>query len=369
MKIKILISTIGLLFLTNFAFSQTTVTYTESTEIISNPERGLQKYSITDDSYYTAANYTNLSQSTLTGWRTGSDKVTVIFRYFSLSAFLSDNISEIYLNNIQKDFDVIRASGLKCIVRFSYSNRQSTAPQQPVKSMMLKHIDQIASILENNKDIIFSHQAGFLGTWGEWYYTNSSEFGTDGTINAAQWANRKEIVNAMLNATPVEIPLQVRYPLIKKTMYGNTQLTPATAYQNTPFARIGFYNDAFLNNWGDMGTYTVNSQNQNPVGTPDYNYLMNETKYTPMPGETNGLNPPRTDGNNAVLELNLTNWTTLNRDYYIQNFTNWIASGHYNDILQKLGYRFILESSTFSKNDNQLNINIKIRNVGYARFQ
>lgn len=235
--------------------------------------------------------------------------------------------------------------------------------------MMLKHIDQIASILENNKDIIFSHQAGFLGTWGEWYYTNSSEFGTDGTINAAQWANRKEIVNAMLNATPVEIPLQVRYPLIKKTMYGNTQLTPATAYQNTPFARIGFYNDAFLNNWGDMGTYTVNSQNQNPVGTPDYNYLMNETKYTPMPGETNGLNPPRTDGNNAVLELNLTNWTTLNRDYYIQNFTNWIASGHYNDILQKLGYRFILESSTFSKNDNQLNINIKIRNVGYARFQ
>lgn len=67
MKIKILISTIGLLFLTNFAFSQTTVTYTESTEIISNPERGLQKYSITDDSYYTVANYTNLSQTTLTG--------------------------------------------------------------------------------------------------------------------------------------------------------------------------------------------------------------------------------------------------------------------------------------------------------------
>ena len=75
-----------------------------------------------------------------------------------------------------------------------------------------------------------------------------------------------------------------------------------------------------------------------------------------MTGETNGLNSPRTLGSNAVLEMNLLNFTTLNRDYYTQNWTNWIASGHYEEILKRLGYRFILTSSTLSGNTLTLNI-------------
>ena len=347
---------------------QTTITYMESSDVFANPERGLQKYSITNSNYNTTDDYSNLNQTTLTGWRTGNDKVTVIFRYFLLSAFLENEISQIYLNNIQKDFDIIRNAGLKCIVRFSYSNGRTTAPQQPVKSLMLSHIHQLAPLLEANKDIIFSHQAGFLGTWGEWYYTNSSEFGTDGSITTAQWAHRKEIIEAMLAATPVEIPIQVRYPRVKRTMYGNTPLTESTAYQNTPAARIGFYNDAFLNRWGDMGTYSVSGENTSPVGSADYNYLANETKYTPMTGETNGVNAPRTDGDNALNEMDMTNWTTLNRDYFTQNFTNWINSGHYPDILRKLGYRFVLDKGDYHMADNQLSIELTIKNVGFARM-
>ncbi len=347
--------------------AQTMVNYIETSDIFANPERGLQKYSITNANYNTTEGYTNLTLSTLNGWRTSNDRVTVIFRYFLLNAFLNNNISNTYLDNIKKDFDIIRNAGLKCIVRFSYSNAQSTSPQQPTKSQILEHIKQIAPILESNKDIILSHQAGFIGTWGEWYYTNSTEFGTEGSINTTQWGNRKEIIDAMLEATPAEIPLQVRYPGIKRTMYGNTQLTEQTAYQNTPFARIGFYNDAFLNKWGDMGTYGV-GENVNPIGTALYNYLANETRFTPMTGETNGLNPPRTDGPNALNEMNLTNWTTLNRDYYTQNFTNWINSGHYPDILRKLGYRFVLEQGKFQAADNQLNIELSIRNDGFARM-
>ena len=348
--------------------AQTSVSYTESNDIFSNPERGLQKYSITNASYNNTTNYTNLSQSTLEGWRTGNDKVTVIFRYFLLSNFLNTDISQTYLNNIQRDFNVIRNAGLKCIVRFSYSNSQSSSPQQPVKSRLLAHINQLAPLLEANKDIIYTHQAGFLGTWGEWYYTNSDEFGTAGSINTTQWANRKEIIDAMLDATPVEIPVQVRYPRIKYTMYGSTQLTPSTAYQNTAIARIGFYNDAFLNAWGDMGTYSGVGQNENPVGSADYVYLSNETKYTPMTGETNGLNPPRTDGDNAVTEMDATNWSTLNRDYFTQNITNWINSGHYPEILRRLGYRFVFRNGTYHVNGTSLSVSIDIENVGFARL-
>jgi len=343
------------------------VNYTESFDIIANPERGLQKYSKTGNNYNSNPNSSNINESDITKWRTGTEKVTVIYRYFMLSAFMSSDISQTYLDNIQTDFGRIRNAGLKCIVRFAYTDKISSAPQQPVKSQILAHINQLAPVLESNKDVILSHQAGFIGTWGEWYYTSSAEFGTEGNINSAQWQNRKEIVDAMLNATPFGIPIQVRYPALKKTMYGSSQLNEKTAYQNTANARIGFFNDAFLNNWGDMGTYSVGSENQNPVGTTDYNYLSNETKYTLMSGETNGVKAPRTDGDNAIYELNLTNWTTLNRDYYTQNWINWINSGHYNEILRRLGYRFVLRNSEFVMNDKNLTVEINLDNVGFAR--
>lgn len=353
--------------LSNFA---QTVTYQESSAIISNPERGLQKYSITSDAYSTTAGTNNLSTNTLEGWKNSDDKVTVVYRYFLLDAFFDTNINETYLDNIQNDFDNVRAAGLKIIVRFSYSNAQGSGLQQPVKSQILEHINQLTAVFNENEDIILSHQAGFLGTWGEWYYTNSDEFGTDGSITAAQWVNRKEIIEAMLAATPAETPLQVRYAVIKTTMYGNTQLTSETAYQNTPNARIGFYNDAFLNNFGDQGTYSVSSECTNPVGTADYDYIANETKYLPMTGETNGLNPcdngNRTSGENAINELDLTNWTTINRDYYTPFWDNLISSNHYDEIIKNLGYRFVLTASTVTANDADFDISISLSNVGYA---
>jgi hypothetical protein len=352
---------------TGFSQQKNRVGYIESFEIIANPERGLQKYSKTNDTYNSFPNFSNINESTLKGWRTGTEKVTVIYRYFMLNAFMSSDISQTYLENIHLDFSRIRNAGLKCIVRFAYTDKISSLPQQPDKSQILTHINQLAPVLQSNKDVILSHQAGFIGTWGEWYYTGSTEFGTEGNISSTQWQNRKDIVEAMLNATPVGIPIQVRYPKIKTTMYGSSQLNESTAYQKTANARIGFYNDAFLNHWGDMGTYSVGSVNQTPVGTADYNYLSNETRYTLMTGETNGINAPRTNGSNAVYEMERTNWTTLNRDYYTQNWTNWIDSGHYNEILCRLGYRFVIRNSEFILHGKNLSIEINLENVGFAR--
>ncbi|WP_299899821.1 DUF4832 domain-containing protein [uncultured Aquimarina sp.] len=349
-----------------------TVNYTSSQNIIANPERGLQKYSITSNNYATTVGANNLSVSTLESWKNGTDKVTVVFRYFLLDAFLDSNINNTYLDNIRNDFDNIRLAGLKTIVRFSYSNSQGTEPQQPTKVQILTHITQIAQILDENKDIILSHQAGFIGTWGEWYYTNSDEFGTEGAISAAQWNNRKEIVDAMLSATPSNIPLQVRYANIKKTMYGNTLLTEQTAYENTANARIGFFNDAFLNDYGDQGTYSVSNQCATPVGTSDYNFIANETKYLPMTGETNGLNGCdsgfRTSGTNAIDEMNLTNWTTINRDFYTPFWDGVIASNTYEEIVRRLGYRYTLLSSTVTVNNLDFDLALEIQNVGFARI-
>ena len=354
---------ITLLLLTNLLHAQT-VTYTENTSIISNPDRGLQKYSSTNSSDVLSPQstfiYNQLSQSTLTNWRTGTDKITVVYRYFILP---SVDLNSTYLTNMQTDFNRIRNSGLKCIIRFAYTNDcdsgcdTGTNQQQPSKTQIISHISQLSNVINTNKDVIFSIQCGFIGTWGEWYYTGSSEFGHKGTVSTLQWQNRKDIVDAMLINFHEDIPLQVRYANAKKQMYGN--FVPSGFEQD----RIGFYNDAFLNSYGDMGTYSVSGQFTNPVGSSDYNFISNTTKYLPMTGETNGLNSPRTDATNAIYEMNLLNFNTLNRDYYTQNWNNWISSGKYNEIVNNLGYRLVLVSTTLSGNE----LSLQIKNNGYSK--
>jgi hypothetical protein len=311
--------------------------------IIANPERGLQKYS---DSRST------LGQTTLNNLRNSSDRITVIYRVYYLSSFLTTNISQTFLNQITTDFTRVRNAGMKMIVRFAYNSSESLQAQ-PLKAQIINHINQVAPILNANKDVVFSYQAGWIGTWGEWYYTSgSTEFGDKGAISTVQWQNRMDILNLMLTSCP-ELFVQVRYPAIKRRL---------TANQN----RVGFYNDAFLNSWGDMGTYSISGQFTNPAGTTDYNYIAGQTLLVPMTGESNGINAPRTDGSNAIVELNALNFHTLNRDYFPQVWTNWIASGHYNEIVERLGYRFSLVDKSFTANGSTVSFNLTVLNDGFS---
>ncbi len=170
------------------AAAQATVYYSEDTEILANPERGLSKYTVTDAHYAITPGYTNLNVATLASWRTGADKVTVIYRHCLLDAFMDSDISPTFLSNLELDLNVLRDAGVKCMLRFAYSDVLSSTPQQPVLSRIVQHIQQLKPILHTHKDVILTVQAGFIGTWGEWYYTNSEEFGTEGAISSTQWA-------------------------------------------------------------------------------------------------------------------------------------------------------------------------------------
>jgi hypothetical protein len=194
-----------LLFLFSINIVSQNVTYASSTENIVNPERGLQKYSKNVNS---SGNYNFVNQTTLTNWRT-ADKITVIYRYVMLSEFINNNstISNTYLTNLQTDFNRIRNAGLKVILRPAYTD-QYVANVQPNKQTILNHIQQLAPIVNANKDIVISLQGGFIGIYGEWYYTGGStdsdtdgspELGDEDNITSTQWLNRKEIVDAMLS--------------------------------------------------------------------------------------------------------------------------------------------------------------------------
>ena len=343
----------------------TIVNYTASTSIIANPERGLQKYS---KNVSTNGSYDFISQSSLTIDREGSEKTTILYRYLILSGYNNtDIIDPTYKNNLQTDFNSIRNAGVKVMPRIAY-NIVSTASTQPSKARIIAHIEELAPVINANKDVILSIQAGSIGKYGEWFYTDSStEFGDRDSISPAQWDNRREVVDAMLNNFQ-DVPIQLRTGKAKRELYGSTLISDLTAYQNTPLARVGFYNDALLNDYGDEGTYEVDSECTNPVGTIDYNLISNASSYLPNTGESNGFNrcdnSLRTSGANATYELNLINFTAINRVFFEPIWNGWIAQGYYNEIMRNMGYRLVLSSSTLNGNNLSLNIN----NVGYAKI-
>ena len=215
----------------------TTVNYTASTSIIANPERGLQKYS---KNVSTNGSYDFINQISLTNDRLGDDKTTILYRYIILSAYNNtDIIDPTYKANLQTDFNSIRNAGVKVMPRIAY-NIVSTANTQPLKARIIAHIEELAPVINANKDVILSIQAGSIGKYGEWYYTDgSAEFGDEDSISATQWGRRREVVDAMLNNFE-DVPIQIRYGKAKREMYGDTFITDETAYQNTHWPVLVF---------------------------------------------------------------------------------------------------------------------------------
>ena len=124
-------------------------------------------------------------------------------------------------------------------------------------NILLLHLQQLKPILQANEDLISVMQAGFIGSWGEWYYTSQAEFGGYGynqtNLTATNIANRKEVVEAILSALPKSRMIQIRTPTFKQGLYSKNALTNTQAFSESSLARIGHHNDCFLASSSDFG--------------------------------------------------------------------------------------------------------------------
>src|SRR5690606_9885123 len=103
--------------------------------------------------------------------------------------------------------------------------------------------------------------------------------------------------NALLDALPAGKMVQLRTPKLKRTLYNtNSPLTLTQAFTDANIARVGHHNDCFLASSTDEGTYDNIAV--------DYPYLEQETRFTPMGGESCSVNLPRSGCETAVFELN-----------------------------------------------------------------
>lgn len=349
-----------LLFVCALAYSQnTTINYTASNIPLTNPDRGFYKFTSTGQNSYQL-----LDQTTITNYRLNS-KVTLIYREFSLSGFKTSSISQAYLTNMQTDFNRIRNAGLKAIIRFTYSNSETEAVKDATKAMILSHLQQLQPVLAANADVISLMQAGFIGAWGEWYYTSQSEFGGYGYNNSgltsANILNRKAVIDGMLAALPSSRMVQIRTPAFKRSMYSTTALNETAAFNNSAMSRLGHFNDCFLASPDDFGTFENT--------TVEYPYLIQETKFLPMGGETCALNSPRSDCASALFEMSRFHWSYLNLDYYPAVIAGFSEDNCFNDVQKKLGYHFELTNAILPQAvalESTLNVTINLKNIGFA---
>ncbi|ORX51470.1 hypothetical protein BCR36DRAFT_411932 [Piromyces finnis] len=318
-----------------------------------NPERGIYEQRFTK-----ASNYVPLDAADLRRCREQNDE-SLVLRMFNLDALRdTEIIPEDILQKIDFDFAAAREAGIKLIIRFCYTEDLNEPDAK--KDIVLAHIEQLKPIIQKNADVIFAMQAGFIGTWGEWYYTND-DFGNEGRVNDVQHNNRREVVGALINVLqPTERFLLLRTPKFKQGFLGhNRTITESDKHSRNINFRIGFHNDAFLADDSDMGTFANESEKS---------YFAFDSRYVPVLGET--CKPgPQANGRRAINQMSYYHWNALNRQYHPDVIQGWKDDDTYDEIKSRLGYRFMLLSSKIDdivSPNSIVNLNIVVENGGFS---
>jgi len=340
------------------------VKYVASDENFPNPERG----------FYAAREVYNASTAPLTIYAVEANRKlgrTLFLLEYHLMDYVESDIAEDYLQLIRKDFQALRDNGAKCVLRFAYANgnSESDKPWDATETQVLRHIAQVKPILQEYYDVILVVQAGFIGSWGEWYYTDNFAINSD-----EDYQSRKRVVDAILDALPDCRQVELRTPAFKMKMYGCTvadTITRATAHQPTTLARLGGHNDCYLASDNDTGTFN---------GQAGRTYWEAESAYTIMGGETCGKSaychceqqPDNAKAHGVIIDMGLYHFTYLNIGYHQGVIQRWKDEGCFDEIQRRLGYRFTLTGAGFTKNPaagSPFRVMLKFNNSGFASVQ
>lgn len=378
------------------------VTYTESDEELNNPERGFYLPTGTRGSHYSFLDAAQLSRYRHEEQQLKNAsypiRISLIYRGYELDIFKDRPISDSFLTNIQKDFDVVRASGLKIILRFMYTNNAKNGNckdeykicppygDAPVH-IVLHHIQQLKPLLQKNADVIAVLQEGFIGIWGENYFTDyfgdASDGNGPGKVLDSSWRHRNQLLKALLDALPKDRTVQVRTPQIKQRfVYGpgapisSAPLTEKEFLKDTYSSRVGFHNDCFLASPDDYGTFADYGNSNTKRDTANIrmrNYFKADSRYVAVGGETcDDAFSPQNDcapAGYAEQEMEQMHYSYLNAAYNNQVNNDWDSLGCMKRIKQRLGYRLVLREAQLpvkATAGKSFSFSLQLENVGFA---
>ena len=246
-------------------------------------------------------------------------------------------------------------------MRFAYSRDASDSKKSKWDAspqFVQRHIQTLKPIIQEYSDVILCWQAGFVGVWGEWYYTNNFVFNPD---TPEEHILRRQVIDAMLDALPADRSVALRTPMFKKMMYSGSYtdtLTFKTAYSGSDLSRISSFNDCFGASADDIGTFS---------GPETRKYWEGDSRYVLMGGETCGLSEYCTC-ENSLKDMEDSHWTYMNSGYNGSVLGRWETDGCMNEVKRRLGYRLSFADAYHSTPaaGQDMQVALRIKNSGFA---
>ena len=137
--------------------------FTESNRELKNPNRGLYSlypFAITDEEEAYVAKVAEYC-----AW---SPDTTLALVEINLQSYQAGEISEAGLSNIDALLNAWGQSGKRLIIRFLYDWDGESGLHEPESmDIILRHMAQLGPLLQRHKDMIFTLQGLFVGSWGE----------------------------------------------------------------------------------------------------------------------------------------------------------------------------------------------------------
>ena len=288
------------------------------------------------------------------------NRTLLLLEYF-LRDFIDRPLSEECLALIETNMKVLREGGCKCVLRFAYcdSDAESAKPWDAEESVVMGHISQLEPIFRQYGDVIYVLQAGFVGVWGEWYYTDHFVFQPQ---TDEDYQPRRRVLDALLDALPTERMVAVRTPLALMKCYGLTgadSILRTTAHDGSHRSRLAGHNDCFLASGNDVGTFNNKAERE---------LWMADTHYMSMGGETCGVSS-FCSCSNSLSDMEKYHWSYLNISYHQGVIKGWKDDDCFDEIERRLGYRYVLTEASFTKEveaGKPFKATIKLRNDGFA---
>ena len=317
------------------------VNYEESNEALFNPDRGL---------YF--ANFL-LNDHFIDRLKSDNEISLVYLRtIIPVPKYNDQPLDDEYLNKVERLLKKVKSINIKIILRFRYrvnrplgvtkfskyqffktqnKSRRMLAWISPSEEIIKTHVRQLSKIINKYKDSISYIEAGFLGAWGEWH---TDQYGDEFTWKPF----RKELVKTLLNNLDEGIYITLRYPSDIKRMK-----------KLSGFKRLGLHHDCPNTRWD---SYPRNRA---------FRYTLD----TPQGGEICGNKPKIGSfehgyGCKVMMKyFKKYHFDTLR----IDNLRYIINQGCFEELKNKLGYRFVLRGSKYQ--DGYLYFSVE--NVGFGK--
>ena len=268
---------------------------------------------------------------------------------FRLDNYRTQNLPQSLLDELPLWFDAARSAGIKLKVRFAY-NYANIANNDTSLAWMLTHMDQLAPILNANRDAISCIDSGFIGAWGEWSILQNSVIvgGAGNWFGDPARAARRDFLLHQLDVLHDDIMLALRVPSathgIKSVWEGSSwQMPLSERFTGTDQSRVGWYNDSLYTGQSNGGTFDYFNDN----GEADRAAFAWVGQYAPTSGETSEVgtqhNGADAAGTSVLAEMMRKGGPDLLfRRYNVAHYNRWISEGQHDNITRRLGYRLAL---------------------------